>query len=208
MIESTQLLYFILASVALTLLPGPDIIFVLTMSISQGKKAGMSTASGLCTGLLFHTTAAALGVSAILYSSALAFSILKYAGAIYLLYLAYKAIREEGSFTSMGTVKNTDLSLLYRRGIFMNLLNPKVSLFFLAFLPQFVNTNAGSVPIQMIFLGAVFLVQALVVFFIVSLFAGFIGTKIMERPTMGKHINRAKAGIYSFIAVELALSQQ
>jgi threonine/homoserine/homoserine lactone efflux protein len=71
-----------------------------------------------------------------------------------------------------------------------------------------VNTNAGSVPIQMIFLGAVFLVQALVVFFIVSLFAGFIGIKIMERPTMGKHINRAKAGIYSFIAVELALLQQ
>lgn len=208
MIEPTQLLYFILASVALTLLPGPDIIFVLTMSIYQGKKAGMSTASGLCTGLLFHTTAAALGVSAILYSSALAFSILKYAGAIYLLYLAYKAIREEGSFASMGSIKETDHSLLYRRGIFMNLLNPKVSLFFLAFLPQFVNANAGTVPMQMIFLGAVFLVQALVVFFIVSLFAGFIGAKIMEKPTMGKHINRAKAGIYSFIAVELALSQQ
>ncbi len=208
MIEPTQLLYFIAASVALTLLPGPDIIFVLTMSISQGKTAGMSTASGLCTGLLFHTTAAALGVSAILYSSAVAFSILKYAGAIYLLYLAYKAIREEGGFTSMESVKETDHSLLYKRGIFMNLLNPKVSLFFLAFLPQFVNANAGSVPTQMIFLGAVFLVQALVVFFIVSFFAGFIGIKIMERPNMGKHINWIKAGIYSFIAVELALSHQ
>jgi Putative threonine efflux protein len=208
LIEPVQLLYFIAASVALTLLPGPDIIFVLTMSISQGKKAGISTASGLCTGLLFHTTAAALGVSAILYSSALAFAALKYAGAIYLLYLAYKALREEGSFASIGSVREKDLSLLYRRGIFMNLLNPKVSLFFLAFLPQFVNADAGSVPMQMIFLGAVFLVQALVVFFLVSIFAGFIGMKIMERPNMGKHINRAKAVIYSFIAVELALSHQ
>ncbi len=208
MIEPTQLLYFIAASVALTLLPGPDILFVITMSISQGKKAGMSTASGLCTGLLFHTTAAALGVSAILYSSAVAFSILKYAGAIYLLYLAYKAIREEGGFSSMGSVKETDMFLLYRRGIFMNLLNPKVSLFFLAFLPQFVNADAGSIPGQMIFLGAVFLIQALVIFFIVSMFAGLVGLKLMERPDISKRINWAKAGIYSVIGIELALSHQ
>lgn len=203
-----QLLYFIAASIALTLLPGPDIIFVITMSISQGKKAGMLTASGLCTGLLFHTAAAALGVSAILYSSALAFSILKYAGALYLLYLAYKALREGGSFASAGHVKETDLSLLYRRGIFMNLLNPKVSLFFLAFLPQFINAGAGSIPLQMLFLGGVFLVQALAVFFIVSFFAGYIGIKVLERPKIGKHVNRARALIYSFIAVELALSRQ
>jgi threonine/homoserine/homoserine lactone efflux protein len=208
LIEPVQILYFIAASIALTLLPGPDIIFVITMSISQGKKAGMSTASGLCTGLLFHTAAAALGVSAILYSSALAFSVLKYAGALYLLYLAYKALREGGSFASAGYVKETDLSLLYRRGIFMNLLNPKVSLFFLAFLPQFVNTGSGNVPLQMLFLGGVFLVQALAVFFLVSFFAGYIGARVIESPNMGKHINRAKAGIYSFIAVELALSHQ
>lgn len=208
MTEPAQLLYFIAASVALTLLPGPDIIFVLTQSISRGKKAGMAIASGLCTGLLFHTTAAALGVSAILYSSAVAFSILKYAGAIYLLYLAYKAIKEEGSLASAESVKDTELSLLYRRGIFMNILNPKVSLFFLAFLPQFVNTGSGDIPQQMIFLGAVFFLQAIVVFFIVSLFAGMIGIKIMENPGIGKKINLAKAGIYSVIGIELALSHQ
>ncbi|MEZ5334021.1 MAG: LysE family translocator [Methanolobus sp.] len=208
MIESTQILYFIAASVALTLLPGPDILFVLTQSISQGKTAGMAIAAGLCTGLLFHTTAAALGVSAILYSSAVAFSILKYVGAIYLLYLAYKAIKEEGNLASMESVRETELPLLYRRGIFMNILNPKVSLFFLAFLPQFVNVDSGSIPLQMLFLGAVFILQAIVVFFIASFFVGMIGKKIMESPGMGKKVNWAKAGIYSVIGIELALSHQ
>jgi threonine/homoserine/homoserine lactone efflux protein len=181
---------------------------VLTQSISQGKTAGMAIATGLCTGLLFHTTAAALGVSAILYSSAVAFSLLKYAGAIYLLYLAYKAIREEDSLTSLESVKEKNLPLLYRRGIFMNILNPKVSLFFLAFLPQFISADSGSIPLQMIFLGAVFFAQAIVVFFIVSFFAGMIGTKTMEKPVLGKKINWVKAGIYSVIGIELALAHQ
>ncbi len=163
MTEPAQLLYFIAASAALTLLPGPDIIFVLTQSISSGKGAGIATACGLCTGLMFHTTAAALGVSAIIYKSALAFTLVKYAGAVYLLYLAFQAIREGDSFISSMSAKEYGTSVLYKRGIFMNLLNPKVSLFFLAFLPQFVNTGAGNVPLQMIFLGFIFLVQALLI---------------------------------------------
>lgn len=208
MIELTQLVYFVAASVALTLLPGPDIIFVLTQSISRGKLAGMATASGLCTGLLFHTSAAAMGVSAILYRSALAFSILKYAGAVYLLYLAFKALKEGEALISSNASEERNISLLYRRGIFMNLLNPKVSLFFLAFLPQFVNLEAGNVPSQMIFLGIVFLVQALIVFFLVSVLAGYISIRILERPGIGKYVNRAKAGIFSVIGLELALSSR
>lgn len=206
MIEPTQLLYFIAASVALTLLPGPDILFVLSISISQGKKAGIATASGLCTGLLFHTTAAALGISALVYSSAIAFTIVKYAGALYLIYLAFKALKESGTFFSSFEVKETDVPLLYKRGIVMNLLNPKVSLFFLAFLPQFVSAGSGSIPLQMIFLGIVFLVQALFIFFLVSIFAGLIGSRIMKMPNAGKYVNWAKAGIFSIIGVELALS--
>ena len=206
MIEPTQLFYFIAASVALTLLPGPDILFVLSISISQGKKAGIATASGLCTGLLFHTTAAALGISALVYGSAIAFTIVKYAGALYLIYLALKALKESGTFFSSIKVKETDMFLLYKRGILMNLLNPKVSLFFLAFLPQFVSTGSGSIPMQMIFLGVVFLFQALFIFFLVSIFAGFIGSRIMEMPNAGKYVNWAKAGIFSIIGVELALS--
>ncbi|WP_370572466.1 LysE family translocator [Methanomethylovorans sp.] len=208
MIESMQLLYFIAVSVALTLLPGPDILFVLSISVSQGKKAGMATASGLCTGLLFHTTAAALGISAIVYRSALAFTVVKYAGALYLLYLAFKALKESVTLFSSFDVKETDVQLLFRRGIVMNILNPKVSLFFLAFLPQFVSTGAGNVPMQMVFLGVVFLAQALIVFFLVAIFAGLIGSRIMQIPNAGKYVNWAKAGIFSVIGLELALSDR
>ena len=208
MLDISQFLYFLAASVALTLLPGPDIVFVLTQSLSKGKLPGIATASGLCTGLLFHTTAAALGVSAIIYRSALAFTALKYAGAIYLLYLAYKALREDGELIRADTDKDTNVSLLYKRGIFMNLLNPKVSLFFLAFLPQFVDASSENISLQMIFLGFIFLIQALVLFTAVSFFAGYIGSRIIKKPHLYKYVNWTKAGIFSIIGVELALSQQ
>lgn len=188
MIEQSQLVYFIAASAALTLLPGPDILFVITQSISQGKKAGIVTASGLCTGVLAHTTAAALGISALVYKSALAFEIVKYAGAAYLLYLAWKALKESEELVSSAPVRETDAFALYRRGIFMNVLNPKVALFFLAFLPQFVNIDSGNVPMQMIFLGIIFMVQAWLIFSAISVFAGTIGEKIIQKPRIGRYI--------------------
>ncbi|AKB61464.1 LysE family translocator [Methanosarcina mazei] len=208
LIEQSQLIYFIAASAALTFLPGPDILFVLTQSISQGKIAGIATATGLCTGILVHTSAAAFGISALVYKSALAFEIVKYAGAAYLLYLAWQALRESGELVSSDPVRETNVFALYRRGIFMNVLNPKVALFFLAFLPQFVNTGAGSVPMQMIFLGIVFLVQAWLIFSAISVFAGAIGEKIVQRQGIGKYINRGKAGIFAVIGVKLALSHK
>jgi len=119
LIEQSQLVYFIAASAALTILPGPDILFVHTQSISQGKKAGVATASGLCTGILIHTTAAALGISAIVYRSALAFEIVKYAGAAYLLYLAWHALKESDELISSAPVRETNTFAFYRRGIFM-----------------------------------------------------------------------------------------
>ena len=208
MIETSQLIYFVAASVAFTILPGPDMIFVTTQSISEGKKAGIATALGLCTGILFHTTAAAVGISAILYKSALAFSIVKYLGAAYLVYLAVKALKEGDYLLSSDSITETDYSRLYKRGIFMNLLNPKVSLFFLAFLPQFVNLQAGSVSTQMGVLGIVFMVQAIVVFSIISVFAGSIGSKILERPKVGLYVNWMKASIFSVIGIKLAFSHR
>lgn len=208
MIEQSQLIYFIAASAALTFLPGPDILFVLTQSISQGKMAGVATATGLCTGILVHTSAAALGISALIYKSALAFEIVKYAGAAYLLYLAWQALRESGEFISSAPVREAKNFALYKRGIFMNVLNPKVALFFLAFLPQFVNIESGNVPMQMIFLGIVFLIQAWLIFSAVSVFAGAIGEKIVQRPGISRYINWGKAGIFTVIGVKLALSHK
>jgi threonine/homoserine/homoserine lactone efflux protein len=208
LIGQSQLIYFIAASAALTFLPGPDILFVLTQSISQGKMAGVATATGLCTGILVHTSAAALGISALIYESALAFEIVKYAGAAYLLYLAWQALRESGELVSSTPVRETDIFALYRRGIFMNVLNPKVALFFLAFLPQFVNLESGNIPMQMIFLGVVFLIQAWLIFSAISVFAGTIGDKIVHRPGIGKYINWGKAGVFTIIGVKLALSHK
>ncbi|WP_048121123.1 LysE family translocator [Methanosarcina vacuolata] len=208
LIEQSQLIYFIAASAALTLLPGPDILFVITQSISQGKKAGIATASGLCTGVLAHTTAAALGVSALVYKSALAFEIVKYAGAAYLLYLAWHALKESEELISSAPVRENNTFALYKRGIFMNVLNPKVALFFLAFLPQFVNIDSGNVPMQMIFLGIIFMVQAWLIFSAVSVFAGTVGERIIQKPGVGRYINWGKAGIFTFIGIKLALTHK
>lgn len=116
MIGHSQLIYFITASAALTILPGPDILFVLTQSLSQGKKAGIATASGLCTGVLVHTTAAALGISALVYKSSLAFELIKCAGAAYLLYLAWHALKENDELLSSTLVRENNTFALYRRG--------------------------------------------------------------------------------------------
>ncbi len=160
---------FLGVAVLLTLAPGPDILFVIAQSLSQGKQAGIATALGLCTGLLVHISAATLGVSAVIYQSALAFAIVKYAGAAYLLYLAWQAFREKDSSLAFGRQKPMAYASLYKKGIVMNVLNPKVSLFFLALLPQFVDPSEGRVPQQMLLLGAVFLAQALAVFTLVSI---------------------------------------
>jgi threonine/homoserine/homoserine lactone efflux protein len=117
-------------------------MFVFAQSVAHGKKAGIATGLGLCTGLIAHTLAAAIGVSAILYQSSLAFTLIKIAGAIYLLYLAVQAFRENAQ-PEQQKVKPYTLKALYRKGIFMNILNPKVSIFFLAFLPQFVDVQSG-----------------------------------------------------------------
>lgn len=201
-------MYFIAASAALTLLPGPDILFVLTQSISQGKKAGVATASGLCTGIIVHTTAAALGISALIYKSALAFELVKYAGAAYLLYLAWSTFKESGELVSSAPVRENNSYALYRRGIFMNVLNPKVALFFLAFLPQFVNVNAGNIPMQMIFLGIIFMIQAWLIFSAISISAGAIGDKLFQKKGISKYINWGKAGIFTLLGIKLALSHK
>ena len=134
---------FVTAAVLLTLMPGPDILFVLTQGMTRGWRAGVVFAAGLCTGLVAHVTAAALGISVLLMSSEAAFMALKFAGAAYLLYLAFKAFRARRENHFRVDAGGGVVGKLYRRGILMNLLNPKVILFFLAFFPQFVDEKAG-----------------------------------------------------------------
>lgn len=198
---------FILASVILTLLPGPDIIFVLSISMIDGKKSGIITSFGLCSGLLLHTTAAALGISALIYNSTLAFTIVKYIGVIYLIYLAIITLIKDEQFTMDLKLKKTDKFSLYKRGVFMNILNPKVSLFFIAFLPQFIKSTEN-VPLQMVFLGFIFFVQAIIIFICVSVASSYIGNKIIQISENKKYVNWIKAAIYALIGIELAFSNR
>ncbi|RBW69045.1 LysE family translocator [Bacillus taeanensis] len=192
----------------LTLAPGPDILFVIVQSISQGKRAGIAVALGLCTGLIVHTTAAALGISVILNQSTAAFQLVKYAGAVYLLYLVWQAFKEGDTSFSMKEAKNQQFISLYKRGIFMNILNPKVSLFFLAFLPQFVSAELGKIPFQMIILGIIFMAQAFIIFTGTALFSVSFSQRFFSNHKIGKYINYFKAIIFAVIGIRLAFMEK
>lgn len=198
---------FLLASVALTIAPGPDNIFVITQGIMGGRRAAIVTALGMCSGITVHTTAAALGISAIFYSSATAFNLVKYAGALYLLYLACKTLRSSSSF-SLATPCDLSSCALFRRGFVMNLLNPKVALFFLAFLPQFVNPGSGNVPLQMILLGAIFMIQASIIFSMIGWFSGSIGRVLQGKPQLARYFDLLTAGVFAALGLRLALSER
>lgn len=200
----TNLLAFIIASILLTLAPGPDILYVAAQSISSGKRAGIITALGLCTGLIFHTTAAAFGVSELFRHSPLAFNLVKYAGAAYLFWLAWQAFRERGGSAGLTDVPVKNNAQLYRQGIFMNLLNPKVALFFLAFLPQFVSPGDIAISAQMLILGGIFIIQAIAVFSAVSILSGHIGSLIKRSESASKYISISKGIIFILIGLRIA----
>ena len=199
---------YFLACLVLAIAPGPDNIFVLTQSALQGKKAGLLVVLGLCTGLLFHTSAVALGVAVIFKTSELAFTLLKVAGAVYLLYLAWGAFRS-GAAAIQGH-GNTILrnGQLYRRGIFMNVTNPKVSIFFLAFLPQFADPSRGSLTFQMLILGFVFILSAVLVLGAIALAAGSLGEWLSRSANVQRWINRLAGTVFVGLAVKLLLTER
>ena len=208
MIPLDTLIPFFAASLLLSLAPGPDNIFVLTQSAVQGRSAGIVVMLGLCTGLIFHSAAVAMGVAVIFQTSALAFSILKYLGAAYLVYLAWMSFRASAETLADGKASGLNLPKLYRRGIIMNITNPKVSIFFLAFLPQFADPSRGPVSIQMLMLGAVFIVATFLVFGLVALLAGSIGQFLNRSPRAQTWLNKGAAVVFLGLALKLATTEQ
>ncbi len=206
--DSVTILSFLAAAIVLTVMPGPDNMFVLSQSILKGKYAGIFTSLGLCTGLLVHISAATIGISALVYQSAIAFSIVKYIGAAYLLYLAYKAFRASPTSFQLRRETNLHYKSLYKRGVIMNVLNPKVSLFFLALLPQFVNENAGQVSLQMLVLGVIFLIQALILFTLLSYFAEKVGQFLQKSARISKRLHWIEGSILAFIGIHIAFSEK
>lgn len=204
---TATLLAFLAASMGLTIAPGPDNLFVLSQGIARGRRPAIITALGMCSGVSVHTTAAAFGISAVFYSSAVAFTVVKYAGAAYLLYLAVKTLTERSGVV-LAAADGRSSAALFRRGFLMNVLNPKVAMFFLAFLPQFVTPNTPYMPLHMLGLGAVFMVQSVVIFCLIGYCSGSIGNLIAARPRIAQCLNWLTAGIFTSLAVRLALADR
>ncbi len=199
---------FFTASALLALAPGPDNLFVLTQSALHGKLAGLLVTLGLCTGLIVHTSAVAFGVAVIFQASALAFTALKLFGAGYLLFLAWGAFRASATKIQTGTGDVLSLGRLYRRGIIMNVTNPKVSIFFLAFLPQFADPARGPLTLQMVILGGVFILATILVFGTVALLAGTIGGWLARSDKAQIILNRVAGTVFVGLALKLATTER
>ena len=206
--ELDVLLVFFAAAVALGFAPGPDNIFVLTQSALYGRLAGLVVTLGLCTGLLVHTTAVALGIAAVFSASTVAFNVVKFVGAAYLLYLAWQALKAGRSSLSAEATSEPSLAQLYRRGIVMNITNPKVAIFFLAFLPQFADPAIGPLVPQLLLLGCLFIVATICVFGSVAWGAGFLGEWLKSSLRAQLVLNRVAAVVFVGLAIRLVATQR
>lgn len=200
------LLSFIGASMLLTIMPGPDIIYVLVQSMANGKKYGIITSLGLVSGILIHTSLVAFGVSALIKQSENIFFAIKLFGAIYLLYLAYLTFKSDEEVLINTKTDKKSLLKLFKQGFFMNVLNPKVSIFFLAFFPGFLYSSTQNIIVQFYVLGGLFMLQALGIFSMVSLLAGNFASYLKNHPTFNTRIKWFKIFVFVGIALFILFS--
>lgn len=192
MASVSQLLAFTIASVLITATPGPDNLMVLSMSVSKGRRQGIAFGLGCAVGCLSHTLLAVLGVSAFVAATPIAFTVLKWIGGSYLVWLGVNALRSAGDVAKVSGVDSRQASArqLFLKGMFANAINPKVVLFFLSFLPQFVVAEQGNIGVQLGVLGVVFAVQAGVLFAALAFFAGSIGDWLTRQPRSRQWLDR------------------
>ncbi len=205
-----NLILFLTASLALIATPGPDLIYVVTRGVAQGRRAALVSACGVCSGLVVHTSFAAIGLSALLARSAVAFSVVKYAGAAYLIYLGIKALLSRESLVATGEAAPVASRLRgdFWQGVASNVLNPKVALFFLAFLPQFVGAGAGNAAVQMLVLGSIFALLGLVFLSFVAFFSGALGDWIGGRPNVAVALRWLTGSVLIGLGLRLALPER
>jgi threonine/homoserine/homoserine lactone efflux protein len=206
MLDLSKLPLFLLAASVLLLTPGPAVLYIIARSLSQGRLAGFVSVLSVEVGNFFHVIAATLGLSALLLSSALAFAVVKYLGAAYLIYLGVRKLLSREAFHPAAQVQPQRLRRIFSQGVVVAALNPKTALFFLAFLPQFVNSSRGSVAVQMLVLGCIFVTMAIVSDSMYALLAGTIG----QRLKGSRHFLRAErylaGGVYIGLGVTAAFS--
>ncbi len=195
---------FLAVAVMITLAPGPDNLMVLGLGMARGRRAGVAFGLGCALGCLNHTLLAALGVAALIAASPLAFTALRMLGGLYLVWLGAQAIRNARPVGAVRQGVAEAPRKLFVKGLIANAINPKVILFFLAFLPQFVDAPAGHVGLQMALLGAIFMVQTAVIFGAVAFFSGWIGAWLRRKPAIGARLN-VFAGL-TFIAIGIRVA--
>ncbi|CAA0097109.1 Homoserine/homoserine lactone efflux protein [BD1-7 clade bacterium] len=201
---------FWITSMALAVAPGPDNLFVLSQSALYGRRSGLWVTAGLCSGLLFHTAAVALGLAALIQASSFAFTLVKFAGAGYLLYLAWGALRAALRDVPLGAANQSSTLVsplsLYRRGVLMNITNPKVTLFFLAFLPQFIAPQGLPVFAQVGILGVVFMLGTFIVFGLIAFGAGQMGERLQQSATARRWLNVIAGTVFTALALRLLVA--
>jgi threonine/homoserine/homoserine lactone efflux protein len=201
---------FVLSGLLLNITPGPDTLYIVSRSSTQGWRAGSVAALGIGTGTLVHICAAALGLSAILAASATAFTVVKILGALYLLYVGVGLIRSAGAAHSPTIAQDgrgVPLQVVFRQGFLTNVLNPKVALFFLAFLPQFVESGASSKPLAFLFLGAIFNFNGTIWNLLVAWSTARISSRLAPGAPFKKWFNRCVGGLFIVVGLRLALSE-
>ena len=206
--EPSTLAVFALAALALIAVPGPNIIYITTRSLADGRRAGMVSVLGVETGTLIHVAAAAAGLSALLASSAAAFAVVKYAGAAYLVYLGVRTLlARDPAEQERDQPPPAPLGRVYRQALLVQVLNPKVALFFLAFLPQFVDPDRGAAPVQILVLGAVVAVLGITISSLYALVAGTAGRSLRERrPGFARGQRYLTGAVYLALGAAAALT--
>ncbi|MEO8297459.1 MAG: LysE family translocator [Burkholderiales bacterium] len=205
MVSSAQLLAFTLAAVLITATPGPDNLLVLGIGMSRGRRQGIAFGLGCAFGCLSHTLLAVIGVSALVVASPVAFTALKWLGGGYLIWLGAQALRHASQSTGVASsdTQPTSLRRLFLKGVFANAVNPKVVLFFLSFLPQFVVPSQGSIGMQLGILGVLFTLQAALLFGLLGYFAGTVGAWLSRHPGAGAWLDRVAGTVFMGLGVRL-----
>ena len=206
MLDTSKLPFFIVAAAVLIVIPGPSVFYIVARSLDQGRLAGLVSTLGVSAGGLFHIAAAALGLSALLASSAVAFNTVKYLGAAYLIFLGVRRILAPERAAPPAPGERQALSRMFYEGMVVNLLNPKTALFFLAFLPQFVEPSIGPVSIQILLLGGIFLAIAIVSDGLYALLAGSVGNRLQRNAGLLSVRRFLSGGVYIALGVATALS--
>ncbi|OCW18693.1 LysE family translocator [Pseudomonas sp. S3E12] len=201
-------LNFLVTCLIVVLIPGTGVIFTVSTGLTAGKRASVFAALGCTAGILPHLLASVLGLSALLHTSALAFEVLKYAGVAYLLYLAYATWRDRSAFAMNDAPAVATACSLMLRGFLLNILNPKLTIFFLAFLPQFVTPGSTAPAVQMLVLSAVFMAMTFAVFVIYGLLANGFRRAVIESQRVQNWLRRSFAAAFAGLGLNLAFAQR